>query len=181
MKNKTSSATYTYDALPQQTAAASLLAQLNSEGAKGYRAISYMSNGNPDGLLTLTFYMEDQTQSATFTYQSDTTPGTAALFVNQANTYGAQGYATDVWIDMVSTSFYFKASNCSGFLCMNTLTRACSRYFRRSRCAPEGADARRRRAARLAPCKRLQCRRRSLGCATSKGGPILPFATVEMA
>ena len=110
MKNNASSATYTYDALTPPT---DLLAQLNSEGAKGYRAKGEMYIGGKDIWL----YIKDQTQSATFTYLFDTRKTiSAAPFIDQANSHGAQNYA--YFSDITSsTSVYFKASNCSGFLC----------------------------------------------------------------
>ncbi|MDR2990363.1 MAG: hypothetical protein LBU72_00255 [Burkholderiaceae bacterium] len=120
MKNNASSTTYTYDALTPPASLADLLTQLNSEGAKGYRAKGEMVIGGEEQWL----YMKDQTQSATFTYLSDAVQGTSALFINQANNYGAQGnaYFSDLVAGTTGTSmpvasFYFKASNCSGFMC----------------------------------------------------------------
>jgi hypothetical protein len=120
MKNNASSAIYTYDALTPPTSLADLLTQFNSEGAKGYRAKGEMIIG--DGAEWL--YMKDQTQSATFTYLSDAVQGASALFINQANNYGAQNYAYFSDLEagvgdpsMLAASFYFQASNCSGFMC----------------------------------------------------------------
>ncbi|WP_423369599.1 hypothetical protein [Burkholderia sp. LMG 32019] len=125
MKNNASSATYTYDALAPTSTVSDFIAQANSEGAKGYRAKGAMAFG-----ATISWvYVKDQTQSPTFTYQSAAIQSTGASFVQQSNTYGAQGsaYLSDIALGMASpvmASFYFKPTNCTGFLCttLNPLT-----------------------------------------------------------
>ena len=138
VKNNASQATYGYDTPAAPTALSDLLAQLNSEGANGYRAIG--SSGIYLGTGTAWLYVKDLTQTATFTYLSATPQATSAadLFLSQANSNGAQGYAYfgDVATPQSAsspsgssgaslqpatssdfTSLYFKASNCTGFLC----------------------------------------------------------------
>jgi len=115
VKNNASSATYVYEvyaapALP--TTLADFLAQMNSEGARGYFALSYYYT------LPAMVYVKDQTQTATFTYQSVSN----AIF-DPANSYAAQGYA--YWgylfnipsIPGAMTSYYVKASHCTGWMC----------------------------------------------------------------
>lgn len=130
VKNNASSATYVYDAQPSQVNNPLLqvsdpvaqLAQLNSEGANGYRWVS--------GLGNIMFYIKDQTQAATFTYVSEETLlmsyDTANTdFVDQLNLLGTRGYVyhgnifsynlDGGGVDNYYT--YLKASDCSGFLC----------------------------------------------------------------
>jgi hypothetical protein len=140
VKNNASNATYTYDAPAAPAALTDLLAQLNSEGANGYRAIG--SSGVYLGSGIAWLYVKDASQAAaTFTYLSATPQATSAadFFVSQANGYGAQGYAYfgDVGTSQSDStpsassgaslqppatssnfsSLYFKTSNCNGFLC----------------------------------------------------------------
>lgn len=132
MKNNASNATYTYDALMPTSTAADFIAQANSEGAKGYRSKGEMQFGpvHPTGAINISWiYVKDQTQSPTFTYQSAAIQPTGASFVQQSNTFGAQGnaYLGDLSHGASSPamgSFYFNASNCTGFLCttLNPLT-----------------------------------------------------------
>jgi hypothetical protein len=135
MKNNASNATYAYNALPAPATLADLLTQFNNEGAKGYRAKS----GIVIGSQTVWLYIKDQTQTASFTYLSDTEQTTGAAFIDQANSYSAKGYAyygevlpsgiatVSTSNDIVSgnpVSFYFKVSNCNDFLCtvLNPIT-----------------------------------------------------------
>ncbi|MDN7896652.1 hypothetical protein [Burkholderia cepacia] len=125
MKNNASSATYTYDALTPTTSVSDFIAQANSEGAKGYRAKGAMVFGSTISWV----YVKDQTQSPTFTYQSAAIQSSGASFVQQSNTFGAQGtaYLSDLALGAptpVMASFYFKPANCTGFLCttLNPLT-----------------------------------------------------------
>ncbi|RQR84335.1 hypothetical protein DIE11_06555 [Burkholderia sp. Bp9012] len=131
MKDNASNATYTYDVVMPTSTVGDFITQANSEGAKGYRSKGKMQFGplQPTGAINLSWiYMKDQTQSATFTYQSAAVQATGASFVQQLNTFGAQGnaYLGDLPLGMPSptASFYFEASNCTGFLCttLNPLT-----------------------------------------------------------
>ncbi|KVD43752.1 hypothetical protein WS61_15975 [Burkholderia sp. ABCPW 11] len=122
MKDNASSATYTYEALPQASNVADLVAQANSEGAKGFRA----KGANMFGSDVAWVYVKDQTQSPTFAYQSTAIQTAGAAFVQQSNNLAAQGYAylSDIVTGGGSASFYFKPTNCTGFLCttLNPLT-----------------------------------------------------------
>ncbi|RQR26302.1 MULTISPECIES: hypothetical protein [unclassified Burkholderia] len=128
MKNNASNATYTYDALTPAASINDFIAQSNSEGAKGYRA----KGGQVFGSTMSWIYVKDQMQSSTFTYQSAATQSTGANFVQQANDYGAQGnaylgelaFSAPPPAAMQQAPFYFKAGNCTGFLCttLNPLT-----------------------------------------------------------
>ncbi|KVQ61940.1 hypothetical protein [Burkholderia territorii] len=128
MKNNASNATYTYDAQAPATNINDFIAQANSEGTKGYRAKGEQAFGSTMSWI----YVKDQTQSSTFTYQSAVTQSSGASFVQQANDFGAQGnaYLGDLGFrnpptaSMQQAPFYFKAANCTGFLCttLNPLT-----------------------------------------------------------
>jgi hypothetical protein len=125
MKNNESSATYTYDALTPSSNQTDFITQANSEGAKGYRAKGEMIFGSDDRSI----YIKAHSQSSTFTYQADATQTTSTAYINASNNWGAQGYAYfgDLgWTvpNYTQASIYFKASNCSGFLCttLNPLT-----------------------------------------------------------
>jgi len=109
IKNNTSNATYIYDLIPNTN---DFLAQLNSEGSKGYRALA---NSGPF-IWDSTVYVKDQTQAATFAYQQVSEVSDSNPSVDQMNSYGAQGYAYWGFI-YFNGMFYVKASNCSGFLC----------------------------------------------------------------
>lgn len=121
MKNNASNATYTYDALTLPTTSSGFIAQANSEGANGYRAKGALMFGADSAWV----YVKDQTQSPTFTYQSATVQTASAAYIQQLNNLGAQNnaYLGDLMLG-TSASYYFKASNCSGFLCttLNPLT-----------------------------------------------------------
>lgn len=126
MKNNASAATYTYDALTPTSNVADFMAQANDEGAKGYRAKGAMAFGSE----TAWVYVKDRTQSPVFAYRSAAVQSTAAGFIDQSNTMGAQGnaYLGDLALGtppaLQQASFYFSASNCTGFLCttLNPLT-----------------------------------------------------------
>jgi hypothetical protein len=124
-QNTISRPTYIYDLQTPPTNVNDYLAQLNSEGAQGYRGerINLGLNYAPydvinDGIETM-IYMKDQSQSATFSYITDTPPTTSADFIAQANGHGAQnyGYIGELTFAGQPISFYFKANNCVGFIC----------------------------------------------------------------
>ncbi|RKU03947.1 hypothetical protein C7H84_06715 [Burkholderia sp. Nafp2/4-1b] len=128
MKNNASGATYAYDALTPPGNVNDFVAQANGEGAKGYRAKGAMMFGTSAAWV----YVKDQTQSSTFAYQSVENQMTSAGFVQQANDLGAQAnahlgelaFTVPPTAAMQIGSFYFKAGNCTGFLCttLNPLT-----------------------------------------------------------
>jgi hypothetical protein len=114
MKNTTSGATYTYEANTASiTTSGNLLAQLNSQGTKGYRTLP----GRPGRGWQI--YVKDQSQNATFAYQAvSDQSGPQNLTVEQMNRYGAQGYAYWGYVTLDATfAYYVKANNCMGLLC----------------------------------------------------------------
>ena len=124
-KNTISAPIYSYDIETPPTDAADYLTQLNNKGAEGYRGQKYNLlldyapyNAYQSGVDVMV-YMKDQSQSATFTYLSDTPPAASADFIAQANSHGSQGYGYigEVTLSGQTTSFYFKANNCTGFIC----------------------------------------------------------------
>jgi hypothetical protein len=115
IKNNASKATYDYHILAWPSTQNDLLNQLNSEGAKGYRALASGLYMAPNA----TIYIKDQTQAATFTYRLLT--GSTRPTVAQKNSQGAQGYAYWGAIAVPGTgsmgNLYVKADNCQGWLC----------------------------------------------------------------
>jgi len=106
VKNNASNAVYVYEINTSATSGKELLlAQLNSEGAKGYRTLP------GDWRI----YVKDQSQNATFAYQS----APENLTLDQMNSYGMQGYA--YWGQYAGNTanayYYVKANNCKGLLC----------------------------------------------------------------
>jgi len=115
VKNNASSSTYTYDAPTLPATVDDLFAQMNNEGAQGYFALSYYNMAMP-----VMVYVKDQTQAATFIYQS---PAASAMPLDQDNSYGAQSYA--YWgsitnipsVSGLPAWYYVKASHCNGWMC----------------------------------------------------------------
>ena len=124
-KNTITQPTYTYDIQTPPTNVNDYLAQLNSEGAQGYRGqktnlgLNYAPYNVFNSGVDVMIYMKDQSQSATFTYITDTPPTASADFIAQANSHGAQnyGYIGELTFNGQPISFYFKANNCVGFIC----------------------------------------------------------------
>ncbi|MDR0480496.1 MAG: hypothetical protein LBG66_01265 [Gallionellaceae bacterium] len=140
VKDTSSNATYTYDALTPTASLTDFIAQANSEGAKGYRYRGVISMGIGSE-NTKAIYMKDESQSATFTYESDTEKpldnsnyySSVNVFVGALNNFGARGYAFYGYWTFISITperpstrapIYFKASDCSGYLCssLNSVT-----------------------------------------------------------
>jgi hypothetical protein len=123
IKDTSSTSTYTYDALTVPTTDADFVSQANGEGAKGYR----YKGGFAFGTDSVEAYIKDVSQSPSFTYQSQAFQTTSAAFIQQANAQGAQSagwLANLVFGTDADDSYYFSATNCSGFLCstLNTFT-----------------------------------------------------------
>lgn len=122
MKDNSSASTYTYDAVTPVQSVGDFVTQANNEGAKGYR----FKGGLGFGTDSAAVYVKDQTQSPTFTYQSQTSQTTSAAFIQQANAQGAESeaYLGDLVFGSTPTSLYFLATGCTGFLCssLNTFT-----------------------------------------------------------
>lgn len=81
--NDGSAATYTYELPATQTTQSAYLAQLNSEGARGFRYDSDLTYG--------TLYRNDSS-SATYSYQFQSNNASPADFLVQANAQGQAGY-----------------------------------------------------------------------------------------
>jgi|GEM_PF-787639 len=127
IKDNTSSATYAYEApaLSQTAGSDAWLALYNSEGARGYLAwLPLIAFGADD---TVAVFVRDQTQAAVYSYlprTAGTTPfdlpvvvtlqSDITTIINEANTYGAQGYA-------YYYGSYVKASNCRGSVLCTSL------------------------------------------------------------
>jgi hypothetical protein len=121
VKNNASNAIYAYDAVTLgATSDVTYLDQINAEGTNGYREIYELTPNVdiPEGNLFAMLYIKDNTQSATFTFQSTDPAADGTTFVNQLNNYGAQGYATFMNLFLYS----FKTTNCNGWLCMTSGT-----------------------------------------------------------
>jgi hypothetical protein len=126
-KDSTSNASYTYQILDtptNDTHQVAWIAQANSQGAQGYRAlrikvVPWSTSSN------IWVYVKDANQSATFAYQSVidpetkdssggyTLPKTNAGVVTQANSFGTQGY----WFlgDFPVDSIFIEPINCNNF------------------------------------------------------------------
>lgn len=81
---KDSNSTYTYEVLPDQTTAATLLAQMNSQGARGFDFYGPTTLG--------VIYVKENGTSTTYTHQFLNAFNTNTGFLNQANTQGTSGY-----------------------------------------------------------------------------------------
>lgn len=122
VKNNASNATYAYAALtllPLSSQQPQALAQFNSEGAAGYMP-TYTLTPNveiPSSSSYVLLYMKDQTQSANFVFQSTTQVSENGTdLINQLNNFNTQGYSAS-WAGSGVYLYYFKATNCNGWLC----------------------------------------------------------------
>jgi hypothetical protein len=80
---KDSNTTYTYEVLADQTTAATLLAQMNSQGARGFDFYGPTTLG--------TIYVKENGSSITYTHQLLNAQNTNAGFLTQANAQGTSG------------------------------------------------------------------------------------------
>jgi hypothetical protein len=113
-KSNSSSAIYSYEILTSPGSKNGLLTQLNSEGTRGYRALTTLPfDTGFSPIQNEVVYIKDQTQAATFTYTSGASG--EALAVTGLNSQGAQGFA---YLGLMFNSpTYVKATSCKGFLC----------------------------------------------------------------
>lgn len=112
-----SSAAYDVEILPVSATEADFLAQLNAQGARGYRFKSGYSFGS-EGLRNL--YDKDTSQSATFSYSALPSLNNAADFVAQANAQGANGVVLIgdyVMPGGAIKTLYVTPAACTGLLC----------------------------------------------------------------
>jgi hypothetical protein len=115
-KDSQGSATYGYEALGQPGSDADFLAQLEAQGARGFRfKTGYVFS---DGIRLL--YEKDLSQSATFSYQNLQPAANSADYIVQANAEGAKGNALVGDYALPSgqiRTLYIRPTNCTGFLC----------------------------------------------------------------
>jgi len=115
-KDAQGSATYGHEALGQPGSDADFLAQLEAQGARGFRfKTGYVFS---DGLKLL--YEKDLSQAATFSYQSLQPAANSADYIVQANAEGAKGNALVGDYGLPSgqiRTLYVKPASCSDFLC----------------------------------------------------------------
>ena len=87
-KDNSSSATYTYKALPAATTSAAFLAQVNEQGAGGFYSLS---PAYQVGDTSVSFYRKNTQSAATYGYEVLDSPGSADDFYAQLNAQGAKG------------------------------------------------------------------------------------------
>ena len=107
---------YDYESLPTPSSEADLLAQMNTQGARGFRAKTTYSMG-AEGLMTL--YEKDVRQSASFTYYLLPWQQDADALAGQANIEGSSGSVL-VGLRQIGSetkALYVKPLNCGGLLC----------------------------------------------------------------
>lgn len=109
-------ATYAYELLDNPATDAALLAQFDSEGARGFRfRTSFVFS---DG--TKTVYEKDTSQSSTFVFSNQPSQGNSAAYIQQANARGAMGevlVGDYVLPGGTISTLYVKPASCAGFLC----------------------------------------------------------------
>jgi hypothetical protein len=116
-KDVGSSAIYDVEILSVPTTESDFLAQLNAQGARGYRFKSGYLIGS-EGIRNI--YDKDSAQSAIFSYAALPSQGSAADLVAQANAQGANGavlIGDYVMPGGAIKTLYMTPSACTGVLC----------------------------------------------------------------
>lgn len=116
-KDSQSTATYDVEVLPSATTDDAFMAQLEAQGARGFRFKSDYGFG--DNVIRA-LYEKDTTQSATFSYAALTSAANANDLVTQANAQGANGVVLIGDLGLPSgtiKTLYVTPSACSGLLC----------------------------------------------------------------
>lgn len=116
-KDSQSTATYDVEVLPSATTNDAFMAQLEAQGARGFRFKSDYGFG--DNVIRA-LYEKDTTQSATFSYAALTSAANANDLVTQANAQGANGVVLIGDLGLPSgtiKTLYVTPSACSGLLC----------------------------------------------------------------
>lgn len=111
------SGTYVYEALDEPGSADGFLAQLNAQGARGFRLRSALIFSEGTRLV----YEKDSAQSAQFAYHALNPSDSSAAFVAQANAEGERGatLAGDyVALGSAARTYYLTPSACTGILCL---------------------------------------------------------------
>lgn len=116
-KDSQSAATYDVEVLASATTDAEFMAQLEAQGARGFRFKSdYVFGDN----VIRALYEKDTTQSATFSYAALTSTANANDLVTQANAQGANDVVLIGDLGLPSgtiKTLYVTPSACSGLLC----------------------------------------------------------------
>lgn len=115
-KSSTGGARYVYEFPSSPGSDADLLAQFNGQGARGFRFRTPYSFTDRGGLL----YVQDGSQSATFSFSALDPVDNSAKWIELANTQGAQGHGLIGDYMMPSGQakiIFFAAGNCAGELC----------------------------------------------------------------
>lgn len=87
--------TFMYEQLPPAGDRAGFLADLNAEGARGFRFLAPLSNNQPPGSANVYVKPGD----ATYVYELTPAPTDANTFLNDANAAGARGFR---WVGTMS-------------------------------------------------------------------------------
>lgn len=115
-KSSQGNATYGYEITAVPTDDTSFLAQLNSEGARGYRFRGEFVFSDGTGAV----FAKDLSQSATFSFYGLDPASTSAAFIQQANVEGAKGNGLIGEFGLPSgkvQTLYFVPGKCQGLLC----------------------------------------------------------------
>lgn len=118
-KGSAGGARYAYEFPSSPGSDADLLAQLNGQGARGFRFRSPYSFSDRSGLL----YVQDGSQSSTFSFSALDPADGSAKWMEQVNAQGAQGHGLIGDYMMPSgqaKNLFFAAANCAGELCNST-------------------------------------------------------------
>lgn len=115
-KNAESNATYGYEIKAVASDDAGFIAQLNSEGLRGYRFRTgfVFSDGNSQ------IFAKDLSQSSTFSFYGLDPAASSTAYIQQANGEGAKGNGLVGEFALPSTkieTLYFIPGACSGMLC----------------------------------------------------------------
>lgn len=115
-KDLQGSARYGYEVLSNPASDGDLVAQINTEGVRGYRfKVPFVSGGTQVNL-----YEKDLSQSSTFRFYDFASQQTSAGFLTQANAEGQKGSSLMGAYGLPSGTirdFYFEPASCTGFLC----------------------------------------------------------------
>lgn len=118
-KGSAGGARYVYEFPSSPSSDGDLLAQFNAQGARSFRFRSPYHFTDRDGLL----YVQDSSQSSTFSFSALDPTDSSAKWVEQANAQGAQGRGLigDYMMPSGQTkNIFFAASSCTGELCNST-------------------------------------------------------------
>lgn len=123
-------ARYVYEALPRPLSNAELLAQLNAQGAKGYRLFSIAASIGAAGVITQWIYVKDSNQASKFAYQILERPTNATDYLLQLKSQAERDaviYATNFLsldgtqipgpLPVALRTIYSTSTECKGILC----------------------------------------------------------------